>query len=96
MCPDRLLKLQEAYETKEDDTQEAEKLMMHEIVYLNEKNVKPKELETEADSDKIWYLDNGASKHMIGNKDYFKVIDEKITGKVRFGDDSKIDIKEKV
>ena len=45
VCPDRLLKLQEATETKENDTQEAEELMMHEVVYLNEKNVNPKDFE---------------------------------------------------
>jgi len=37
-----LLKLQEATENKEDETQEAESLMMHEVVYLKERNVKPK------------------------------------------------------
>ena len=38
-CPDRLLKLQETYENrKEDETHEAEGLLMHEVVYLNEKN----------------------------------------------------------
>lgn len=45
-CPDRLLKLQEATEVKEIDTQEAEELMMNEVVFLNEKNVKPAELQT--------------------------------------------------
>ena len=30
---------------------------------------------------------------MTGNLNYFKAIDESITGKVRFGDDSRIDIK---
>ena len=35
-CPDRLLKLQETQETKEEDTEAADALMMHEIVYLNE------------------------------------------------------------
>ena len=69
--------------------------MMHEVVYLNERNVKPKEFESSMDGDKIWYLDNGASNHMTGNKNYFKNIDETITGKVRFGDDSRIDIKGK-
>lgn len=44
-CPDRLLKLQEAYENKNDDTHEADALMVHEVVYLNERNVKPKEFE---------------------------------------------------
>ena len=94
-CPDRLLKLQEAYETKEDETHEADSLLMHEEVYLNEKSIKPKEFETRMDGDRIWYLDNGASNHMTGNKNYFRNIDKTITGKVRFGDDSKIDIKGK-
>lgn len=44
-CPDRLLKLQETTETKDESTQEAEELMMQEVVYLNEKNVNPKEFE---------------------------------------------------
>lgn len=37
ICPERLPKLQESYENKHDDTQEADDLMMHEVVYLNEK-----------------------------------------------------------
>ena len=95
-CPDRLLKLQETTESKDgDDTHEADGLMMHEIVYLNERNVKPKEFDSNTDSDRIWYLDNGASNHMTGNRSYFRSIDETITGKVRFGDDSRIDIKGK-
>lgn len=68
---------------------------MHEVVYLNEKNVNPKEFEANLDNNKIWYLDNGASNHMTGRREYFKSIDETITGKVRFGDDSRIDIKGK-
>lgn len=92
-CPDRLLKLQEVTETKDESTLEAEELMMQEVVYLNEKNVNPKEFE--ASKDNVWYLDNGASNHMTGNRKYFKRIDETITGKVRFGDDSRIDIKGK-
>lgn len=97
-CPDRLLKLQEAYEVKSekgDDTQEADRLLVHEIVFLNERNVKPKELEVSSENERVWYLDNGASNHMTGRKKYFKAIDESITGKVRFGDDSRIDIKGK-
>lgn len=111
-CPDRLLKLQEACETKEEDTHVADRLLMNEIVYikeedahvvdrllknevvfLNEKNVLPKEFESGMDNDKVWYLDNGASNHMTGNRSYFRAINETITGKVRFGDDSRIDIK---
>ena len=68
---------------------------MHEVVYLNEKNVKPQEFESGTDSERVWYLDNGASNHMTGNQNYFKNIDETISGKVRFGDDSRIDIKGK-
>ncbi|KAG7564969.1 Glutamyl-tRNA reductase N-terminal domain superfamily [Arabidopsis suecica] len=94
-CPDRLLKLQETQETKNDDTQEADALMMHEVVYLNEKNVMPNTFETNSDIENMWYLDNGASNHMTGNLSYFSKIDQTITGKVRFGDDSCIDIKGK-
>ncbi|XP_010471120.1 PREDICTED: uncharacterized protein LOC104750957 [Camelina sativa] len=95
-CPDRLLKLIKLQETQYnagEDTQEAESLMMHEIVYLNEKNVKPTELEN--CSDKDWYLDNGASNHMTGNRAWFYKLNESIRGKVKFGDDSQVDIKGK-
>lgn len=100
-CPDRLLKLQEAAEShgkdnrNNSDTQEAEELMVNEVVYLNEKNVNPQVFETCSDRDNVWYLDNGASNHMTGNRNHFKTIDESITGKVRFGDDSRIVIKGK-
>ena len=91
-CPDRLLKLQEARETKDDNTQEAEDLMMHEVILLNEKNIHPSDFETSSVGENVWYLDNGASNHMTGNISYFKSIDEYVSGKVRFGDDSRIDI----
>lgn len=95
-CPDRLLKLQETTEVKNgDETQEADRLMMHEIIYLNERNIRPKEFESSTDGDKVWYLDNGASNHMTGYRSYFKTMDDKVTGKVRFGDDSRIDIEGK-
>ena len=98
-CPDRLLKLQETYENRLKEitnyTQEADRLLMHEVVYLNEKNVNPKDFEASSDSDRVWYLDNGASNHMTGRYEYFKNIDYLVTGKVRFGDDSRIDIKGK-
>lgn len=64
VCLDRLLKLQETTENKEEETHEADGLLMHEIVYLNEKNVRPKEFESGNDGDRIWYLGDGASNHM--------------------------------
>lgn len=94
-CPERLLKLQEIEEKKDDDTQKADTLMMHEVAFLNEKNVKPKVFEAELDQSNVWYLDNGASNHMSGNHSFFMDLDETITGKVRFGDNSCIDIKGK-
>lgn len=95
-CPDRLLKLQETQEQTENvDTQEADELMLHEIVYLNEEKVVPATFEADNKEDNIWYLDNGASNHMSGDQRYFSAIDESVTGKVRFGDDSRIDIKGK-
>ena len=91
-CPDKLLKVQETVEKKTDDTHEADELMMHELVYLNEQKVNPSVFEADLDMENIWYLDNGASNHMSGNRVFFVNLDETITGKVRFGDDSRIDI----
>lgn len=42
-CPDRLLRLQEAQENN-SDTQDAEKLMIQEIVYLNEDMIVPRNM----------------------------------------------------
>lgn len=77
-CPDRLLKLQETCEAKEEDTHVADRLLMHEVVYLNEKNVRPKEFESGMDRGEIWYLDNGACNHMTGNKSYFRTVETEI------------------
>ncbi|KAD1826795.1 hypothetical protein E3N88_42252 [Mikania micrantha] len=43
----------------------------------------------------IWYLDNGASNHMTGCKDLFAELEEKVTGQVRFGNGSKVQIRGK-
>ncbi|XP_022562478.1 uncharacterized protein LOC111208054 [Brassica napus] len=93
-CPDRLLKLQETQEQDKADTQEADELMMHEEVYLNEGKVMPSKYESNGE-DNMWYLDTGATNHMTGNRRYFAKIDESITGKIKFGDDSRINIKGK-
>lgn len=94
-CPDRLLKLQETHEQDKDNTENADELMMHEMVYLNEDKVVPSNFETHEDQENMWYLDNGASNHMTGDRRYFNRLNESITGKVKFGDDSRIDIKGK-
>ena len=52
-CPDRILKLQEAHETNNSDTQDADELMMHDVVYLNEKNFVPEKYETCMDAEDI-------------------------------------------
>lgn len=63
---------------------------MNEVVYLSENKVNPKNFEN--DLENVWYLDNGASNHMSGNRSFFQELDETITGQVRFGYDSRIDI----
>ena len=68
---------------------------MHEVVYLNERNITPSKLEDRSADDNLWYLDNGASNHMTGNLSFFSKLDERVTGKLRFGDDSRIYIKGK-
>ncbi|XP_013650519.1 uncharacterized protein LOC106355047 [Brassica napus] len=92
---DRLLKLQATQENESIETQEADELMMHEVVYLNEGKIIPSNYEVKDGEEDIWYLDNEASNHMSGDCRYFSSIDDSISGKVRFGDDSCIDIKGK-
>ncbi|KAL4278554.1 hypothetical protein GQ457_03G001430 [Hibiscus cannabinus] len=41
----------------------------------------------------IWYLDNCASNHMCGRKEWFVELDEKVRGRVIFGDDSHTEVK---
>ena len=48
-----------------------------------------------ASSGDLWYLDNGASNHMTGDLEKFKTLDDEITGKVKFGDGSTVEIKGK-
>nr|ABB47537.2 retrotransposon protein, putative, unclassified [Oryza sativa Japonica Group] len=40
----------------------------------------------------LWYLDNGASNHMSGDRRKFRELDETMTGQVRFGDASSVQI----
>ena len=41
-----------------------------------------------------WYLDSGASNHMIGSKVVFSELDDDVTGTVKFGDGSRVAIQE--
>lgn len=59
---------------------------------MNEEEVIPKNYETSDKDEGIWYLDNGASNHMTGNKEYFSELNENIKGKVKFGDESCVEI----
>lgn len=69
---------------------------MDSVVLLNEET-KPKlnAQNTVKSESNVWYLDNGASNHMTGQKLKFKNLNEGIQGKVRFGDGSMVEIKEK-
>ncbi|GKE18184.1 zinc finger, CCHC-type containing protein [Tanacetum coccineum] len=60
-------------------------------VSLHEEDVGYKE----TNIDSLWYLDNGVSNHMTGVREHFNELNENVSGKVRFGDGSYIEIKGK-
>ncbi|XP_052626721.1 uncharacterized protein LOC128133367 [Lactuca sativa] len=64
------------------------------MVLLNEEKVYSGHLR-ESEDENMWYLDNGASNHMTGSKSLFAELNENVTGQVRFGDGSKVQIKGK-
>ncbi|XP_076956879.1 uncharacterized protein LOC143632192 [Bidens hawaiensis] len=63
------------------------------MVHLNEERLRPDRYENDTKMEDVWYLDNGASNHMTGNRGFFLELNERITGKVRFGDGSCVEIK---
>ena len=69
-----------------------------ELILLNEGNLTPK-LNTATDGksedSNMWYLDNGASNHMTGQRSKFTELDESVTGRVKFGDGSTVRIQRK-
>ncbi|XP_048624069.1 uncharacterized protein LOC106373423 [Brassica napus] len=52
----------------------------------------PKNLDIDKGNESVWYLDNGASNHMTGNKEFFSSLNLNTKGKVKFGDGSCVDI----
>lgn len=67
------------------------------VVKLNEEKIRPVGGASHGGRDEVntWYLDNGASNHMTGDRSRFKTLDEKIAGKVKFGDGSTVNIEGK-
>ena len=65
---------------------------IHETVLLNEDKLIPNRYESQGDSNDLWYLDNGASNHMTGNLSFFTEINRRIGGRVKFDDESFVEI----
>nr|GEX22249.1 zinc finger, CCHC-type [Tanacetum cinerariifolium] len=76
---------------EDSDERNQVKEVKEQKVSLHEEDVGYKE----TNMDSLWYLDNGNSNHMTGVREHFKELDEKVSGKVRFGDGSYIEIKGK-
>nr|GEX56637.1 hypothetical protein [Tanacetum cinerariifolium] len=55
---------------------------------MNEEKYTRPEIESNTEEDDVWYFDNGASNHMIGNYSYLSELNENKTGRVRFEDGS--------
>ena len=85
-------------QTQDDEPALLMMKIRNDTALLSEENVKPRlkrEKEIKSGGSNVWYLDNGASNHMSGERSKFKELDEKVTGQVRFGDGSTVDIKGK-
>lgn len=61
-------------------------------VYLNERRVEAHLRKGTEACDGRWFLDSGASNHMTGDITAFADLDRNISGKVKFGDGSLVDI----
>ncbi|KAD3336866.1 hypothetical protein E3N88_32385 [Mikania micrantha] len=84
----------EANLTREDDDQTL-LMVSYDVVMLNEEKVFPDVYAKENSEAATWYLDNGASNHITGKREYFCELNEKTIGGVRFGDGSAVEIKGK-
>ncbi|XP_039141206.1 uncharacterized protein LOC120278480 [Dioscorea cayenensis subsp. rotundata] len=85
-----VLLMTEVCEPLQDMKHAAEEIMLHEV------NIKPSVRTKEiVYGNNLWYLDMGASNHMTGSRSQFSELDETIVGRVKFGDDSVVDIQGK-
>jgi hypothetical protein len=62
-------------------------------IFLNEERTHVRLGDEAEPVEESWYLDTGASNHMIGNKTVFAELDMAVTGSVQFGDNSIVKIK---
>nr|XP_043619964.1 uncharacterized protein LOC122591791 [Erigeron canadensis] len=91
----------EAHLTRDDDDDEPTLMLAvagewdDEFVTLEEPKVFLQQENEHEERRDLWYLDNGPSNHMTGRKDVFAELNENVTGKVRFGDGSRVEIKGK-
>lgn len=67
------------------------------IIILNEERVVPdlKRTDDVGRESQVWFLDNGGSNLMPGQRGKFRDIDESVNGLVRFGDGFTVNIKGK-
>ncbi|XP_076895626.1 uncharacterized protein LOC143548305 [Bidens hawaiensis] len=79
----------------DDDTTLLMVKSTQDLVMLNEEKVFPSEYVKDSTEKGTWYLDNGASNHMTGERIYFSELDEKTIGRVKFGDGSSVEIRDK-
>ncbi|GKA52847.1 zinc finger, CCHC-type containing protein [Tanacetum coccineum] len=91
-CPDRAKHNEQSHLVEEN----LEPTLLMAILEDEEQNVSQEGIGyKETNKESLWYLDNGASNHMTGVREHFKELDEKVSGKVKFGDGSYIEIKGK-
>jgi hypothetical protein len=62
-------------------------------VFLNEQRAIVTPSHAGEHGSQVWFLDTGATKHMTGMVDVFAGLDRSVTGKVRFADESVVDIR---
>ena len=75
-----------------EDTANSSTPTQGEQVFLNEERAHVELRKSESDTDTAWYLDTGASNHMTGEASVFAELNKKVSGTVRFGDGSLVDI----